>query len=297
MGLAAITKSTKREPPRILVAGTEGIGKSTFGAGAPSPVFLGPEDGTGRLDVARFPRPTTWAEVLEALRSLDASHQFSTLVVDTIDWIEPLVWAHVCALGKQESIEDFGYGKGYTKALDEWRIFLSLLERIRDRGMTIILLGHTHIKTYKNPEGDDFDRYSLKLNEKAGGLLREWCDVVTFAQFEQFVERDDKTKRSRGVDTGARFLYTRRRAAYDAKERYGLPEAIPLSWDAFSAAMEESPVIGLRRDIEARIERFPGLASKIKDGLSRAGDDVGKLSSLNNWITTQAAATKEITTP
>lgn len=299
MGLASIRRDREVSPPRLLVAGTEGVGKSTFAAGAPSPVFLGPEDGTGMLDVARFPTPTTWADVLDALDSLDTDHEHKTIVLDTVDWIEPLVWKHVVeSVGSSDvtSIEDFGYGKGYVKALDEWRRMLSVLERLRTRGMATIMLAHTHIKAFKSPDLEPFDRYEMKLNTKAGGLLKEWSDAVLFAAYETVVKRDERNKRFQGVDTGARFLHTTRQAAYDAKNRYSLPERLPLSWADFAEAMtarEPAKPDQLIEAITAALDRLAAVdkevAEKGRAGLKVAGTDAAKLAQLNDWANGQTA--------
>ncbi len=293
MGLGAIARTPERKPPRVLVMGTEGVGKSTFAAGAPSPVFLGPEDGTGRLDVSRFPLPESWQDVLDAIMALDAAHEHKTLVIDTLDWIEPLVWRHVCKGASVESIEDLGYGKGYVKALDEWRLFLSKLERLRARGITVVLLAHTHIKNFQNPEGDNYDRYELKLHTKAGGLLKEWCDAVMFANYETVLAQDKRTNRFRGFDTGARLLHTTRQAAYDAKNRYDLPPTIPLNWDDFAGAIEKrqsaSPA-DLRAAIDEKRTKLPAdVAAAAEASLARAGDDASKLAQLNDWINAKLA--------
>lgn len=239
MTLKNLVTGKQERPIRALLYGVEGIGKSTFGADAPSPIFLGAEDGTAHLDVTRFPMPTSWAEVLDAVKTLtQEEHSFGTLVIDTLDWAEPLLWAHICKRDGQPNVEAYGYGKGYIAAIDEWRIFLAALERLREsRGMHLVLLAHSWIKPFKNPEGDDFDRYELKLHAKAGGLIKEWCDAVLFANYETFAEKDSKTKRVKGVSTGARLIYTSRTAAYDAKNRYSLPESMPLNWSDFYAAV------------------------------------------------------------
>ena len=242
MSLANVVRGRIAKPLRVLLFGVEGVGKSTFGANAPSPIFLGAEDGTSELDVARFPQPGSWDEALEAIAELTrAEHDHKTLVIDTVDWLEPLCWSKVVERASDKdikTIEDFGYGKGYVAALDEWRVLLASLERLRSaRGMHIVLLAHSWIKTFKNPEAEDFDRYELKLHAKAGGLLKEWCDAVLFAQYETYANKDSKTKRVRGVSTGARIVQTQRTAAWDAKNRYDLPETLPLDWEAFAEAV------------------------------------------------------------
>jgi hypothetical protein len=223
------------KPTRVVMYGPEGCGKSTFASNAPEPIFVGAEDGTAHLDVHRMPDVHTWPDVLAALRELDSEHAFRTVVIDTADWLEPMIWDAICAEQKKKNIEDFGYGKGYVAALGEWRKLTTALDRLRERrSMHAIVLAHSHVKTFKNPAADDFDRYEMKLHLKAGGLLKEWCDAVLFANFETLVH--EKNDRVKGVSTGARIVYTERTAAWDAKNRYDLPPELPLDWDAFFAA-------------------------------------------------------------
>jgi hypothetical protein len=246
MGLAGVVRGKQKKPKRVVLYGPEKIGKSTFAADAPKAIFLGAEDGTSEIDVARFAEPTTLGDVYEAIRTLtDDPHDYETLVVDTLDWLEPMLWKVVCDKGdekgqKKPNIEAFGYGKGYVAALDEWRIFLSRLDALRaKRGMNIILLAHAHVKPYKNPDGDDYDRFEMKVHAKAGGLIREWADAVLFANYEIFTKTkgDGLTKRAHGVSNGARVIFTTRRASADAGNRYGLPAQLPLSWEAFNDAV------------------------------------------------------------
>jgi hypothetical protein len=240
MTLKAVTTGKVDRPRRILLHGVDGVGKTTFAAGAPKPIFLGAEEGTNHLDVARFPLPETLDDIFDAIRVLTLEpHDFETLAIDTLDWMEPIVWKHVCDGAKVDSIEDVGsgYGKGYLAALDVWRRIINAIERLqRDRHMHLVALAHSVIKSFKNPEGEDYDRYILKMNEKSASQWREWCDGVYFANYETFAKKDMRTKRVRGVSSGLRFLHTERTAAYDAKDRYGLPTSLPLSWDEFERA-------------------------------------------------------------
>jgi hypothetical protein len=297
MTLQAVQKGRQQVPFRLLVTGTDGVGKSTFAAGAPSPIFLGTEEGTHHLDVARFPMPTSWDDILDAVRTLtEDPGEFRTLVLDSVDHAEPLLWRAVCEKAGVASIEDVGggYGKGYQVALDGWRELLAALEGLqRKRGLHVILIGHSFIKPFKNPEGEDFDRYVLKLNEKASALLREWSHGVYFANFETFAVKD-KAKRVRGVSTGARLLYTQRTAAYDAKDRLGLPEVLPLDWAEFAAAAAAGRAVPpevLRAEVGRKIELLEAEALK-RSGLAaiaRAGDDSQKLAQLNNWANAKLA--------
>lgn len=259
--LSAVKTGRLAKPMRILLYGVEKIGKSTFAAESPTPIFIGAEDGTAMLDVARFPQPESFADVTAMIAELSAEpHEYKTLVIDTLDWLEPMLWAFICARDKKVDVESYGYGKGYTAALDEWRVLLAQLERLRAaRSMHIILLAHSWVKPYKNPVGDDYDRFEMKLNAKAGGLVKEWCDAVLFARHETFAVKSADTGRVRGFDDGARVIHTQPRAAWDAGNRFGLPEKLPLSWEEFSAAV----VAGAPGTVEQMLAEVNALMGKV----------------------------------
>lgn len=294
--LASVVRRANTAPLRVLLHGVEGVGKTTWGAGAPGAIILGPEDGIPRAlgEVPHFPPPDggwTWLDVVDAVRALaGGEHQHLTLVIDTLDWLEPLLWRQVCAAAGVDSIEDVGggYGKGHTAALDGWRGLIAELEQLRRaKGMGVVLLAHSVIRSFKNPVGEDYDRFELKLNQKAAGLWKEWPDAVLFACHDDVASKDSRTKRVRGVSTGARVLRTVHHAAYDAKNRLNLPEELPLAWADFAAAVEMGPGLRaaeMRAAIEAQIATLePADAVKATDALTRAGEDLTKLAELDNW--------------
>ncbi len=295
MNLASIRRGPRETPFSVVLYGPEGIGKSTFGAGAPSPVFLGTEDGTAQLDVASFPTPSKFTDLLDAIGTLATeTHEFKTVVLDTLDWLEPLIHAHVCKTNNKATIEAFGYGKGYVLALDEWRRLLAAIGVLRTKGMNIILLAHSRVKAYHNPAGDDYDRYTMKLHEKAEQLVKEWADAVLFATYKVVTAENDKGK-IKAYGDGTRVAYTEHRPAWDAKNRYGLPLEIPLEWSEFEAAARaHSP-----KSVESLKERFvelistapEELAAKAKKNLEKVGEDARKLSALNNWLTAKLSET------
>jgi hypothetical protein len=293
MRLANVTSGKLAETFRIFIAGVEGIGKSSFAAAAPKPIFIDVEGSTGQLDVQRYPGVQNFADVLDAVNDLTVSqHDFKTVAIDTVDWLEALIWQHVCARDRQFTIEDYGYGKGYTVALDEWRRLLVALERLeRAKGMNIILVGHSHIRPFKNPEGEDFDRYEVKLHTKAAGLLKEWARAVLFAHYEQYAVKTRGALKAKGVASGTRLIHTERSAAYDAKNRYGLPPTLPLSWQAFEAAANtvktpeqiSADILALVAGKDAAIE------AAVAQHLAAAGADVPKLNQLKNWTAQKLA--------
>ena len=175
--------------------------------------------------------PVAWEE----------THQFGTAVIDSPDWLEPLIWGEVCRKLDKPSIESIPYGKGYTEALPIWREFLDTLDRLRARGMATILIAHSEIKRFDAPDSDPFDRYQIKLHKGAAALVQEWADVIGFAQFETTVKKTDTgfgATRTRGIGTGRRLLHVVEKPAYVAKNRYGLPDTLPLDWNALVAGIQ-----------------------------------------------------------
>lgn len=242
MSLANVKKGVIATPIRLVLYGIEGVGKSTFAAGAPKPIWLGLESGTTRLDIARLPEPRTWDEAIEGLSLLaNEKHDYESVVIDTVNWLEPLCWNKVT--GGKYSIEEHlkGFGKGYNAALDHWRTLISVLERLwSERRMHIVLLAHAQTKSFNDPMGPNYDRYEIAMNAKAAGVFKQWVDFVLFAKEEAFGKVDDE-KRIKGRSTGARFIHTMWNAAYDAKTRGWMPKQIPLSWQEFYGAAHEAP--------------------------------------------------------
>ncbi|MBX6324279.1 MAG: ATP-binding protein [Rhodospirillaceae bacterium] len=242
ISLASLKRTATAAAPRILIHGVAGVGKTTFAAGAPAPVFILTEDGLGTVDVPHFPLARSYDDVLEALGALySETHDYRTVVVDSVDWLEPLVWARACKDHGWSSIEDAGYGKGYVAALDLWRQYVEGLDALRaDKGMIVIQIAHTDIRRFDSPEHDPYDRYVIKLHARAAALLQEHSDVVLFANYRVSTVKSDvgfNKKVNRALGSGERLLHTAERPAFLAKNRYGLPDTLPMSWAAFAAAM------------------------------------------------------------
>ena len=238
--LKSISRNDATLAPRIMLYGVEGIGKSTFAAYSPKPIFILTEDGLGSLPVQHFPLAKTVASVMAAITTLyDEKHDYKTVVLDSLDWLEAMIWQEMEA---KHDAKDLAYGKGASIAADKWRTIVTAFDALRTKhGITVILIAHTMIKRFDSPETEPYDRYQPKLQERSGSLIREWADAVLFANYKTVVKQADvgfnKTV-SRGVSSGERLLFTSERPAYMAKNRYGLPESIPLDWDAFAEAIK-----------------------------------------------------------
>lgn len=252
ISLASLNRLSAPKPPRIVIYGPHGIGKNTFAASAPNPVLINLEDGhpTGS-PIDAFPKAATFGDVMEAMAALyNEEHDFETVVIDSLDWLEPLVWAETIRRNNEanpakqwQTIEDAGYGKGYLATLDVWRDYLDAVNALRgDKGMAVIQTAHAEVKRFDSPETEPFDRYQIKLHRLASALIQEHADMVLFANFKTSVTKADvgMKKVARGVGAGTRALYTEERPAFLAKNRHNLPPELPLSWEALSAAVMAS---------------------------------------------------------
>lgn len=250
---------------RVTLYGVEAIGKTSLAADAPAPIFIDIDDGSSDLDVARYSFrddarghvPNSLQEVHAAVHDLlVADHEYKTLAIDTVDALEPLIWKYVCARdsGKRSnlnkngkkliSIESYGYGRGYIVALEQWRDLAARLDRLRtEKQMNIILLSHSQIRTFKNPEGEDYDRYQLRIKDNAAAFLREWSDIVGYCCFEETAAKaNEDDRKAKGYSTGKRLIMLERSAAFDAKSRIPMPAEIELQsinpWGPIGEAIE-----------------------------------------------------------
>jgi DNA polymerase III delta prime subunit len=301
--LSRVSSGRVEHSPWLHVYGPEGVGKSSLGAGAPAPIFIDVEQGTLNLETTRFvfdgagrTMPASYEEFLEAVRTIEReAHPYKTLVIDTLDAVEGLIWRHICERDNKENIAAYGYGKGENiVALDEWRKLIAALERVRAKGIAVLTLSHSIVKRFDDPESDGWDRYILKLHEKAGGLVKERADAVLFAKFEVLKTKSkDDRKKIRAVTTDARFLYTKKTGAYDAKNRYDLPEELPLDWsELWSAIQAHRPAdpADLAAAVKQKAEKLEAeLAKKVLAWLGDAGGDAVKLSKLNTYVNAKLA--------
>lgn len=294
MSLAAVTKGPRRAPQRTVIYGTEGIGKSTWASHAPGVIWLPVEEGANALDVASFPRVLSWGDVIDALDVLTKEeHEYKTLVVDTLDALEPIVWARTCATRlngekRATSIEDYGFAKGYIYAVDLWSELLSRLDALRDqRGLDVILVAHAALITIKSPDTEDFQRYDLKLHHKASARVREWADHVVFATNQLGLAKVNQ--RMKVTSLGDRVLHTVSAAGWAAKTRSDAPAELPLSYDAWVEATSapESREAVLAR-IETALSRTPKEKhAKVRDAIAAAlagTDPLGRLRAVENKL-------------
>lgn len=223
MGIGSIAKSTRSGAEKIVLYAPEGWGKTTWASKSESPVFLSTEDGLKSVTVDKFPTPETWKDVFEAVESLRArKHEYKTLVIDTADWTEHLCQKWLLSRDNMESIENYGYGKGYVLAFEEWKRLLSPLDKLRtEKNISIIFLAHSQIKTFNNPSGENYDRYELKTHLKVSALLKEWSDCVLFGSYDVAIDIKKGQAKGKGYG-GERIIHANYSPAFDAKNRYGI---------------------------------------------------------------------------
>lgn len=235
---------------RVIIHGLEGVGKTTFASTFKNPVLAPIEDGAGNVDIKSFPLIPHYGAMCNVINALHHETPYQTLVVDSLDWLERLVWAETCQRHGKKSIEDFGYGKGYVEAMNVWGELLGGFDSLRlQRGMDVVLIAHSDIKRFESPETEPYDRYQIKLHKAASALFEEWADVVLFVNYKiQITETDSGFNKTikRGQSNGQRVIRTEERPAYKAKNRWSLPVSIDVlhikddphkAWSNFHYAM------------------------------------------------------------
>lgn len=248
----------KKDPDRILLIGMDKVGKSTWANGAPNPVFIGPESGWGEMSVTTTPEPVVdWRDLNKWVQSFAAGgHDRKTMVLDSIDWIEPMLHKHLCRTEGWKDIEAAGYGKGWILAADKIRELLSNLDECRMKaGMEIILISHSVVRTFTNPSGTDYSGYEMAVNKKLAAVVRQWVDTIGFAIHEATFK--DKQR----AVTGLRHLHVSNAHGWDAGSRWDLPPKLPLEYAAYAEARDSAN----SADFEAMASEAHGLLEKLKE--------------------------------
>lgn len=230
---------------KVVVYGPEGIGKSTFASHFPNPVFIDTEGSTNGMNIDRTPKPTSWEVLNSYVRELAGSKKYKTIVIDTIDWAEQLCINSICDKHNKTGIEDFGYGNGYVYEREEFGRFLNLLQDVVDSGINVVLTAHAQIKKFEQPEEmGAYDRWELKLGKKTGSqispLVKEWADMVLFANYKIHSVAVDKDGKKHKAQGGKRVMYTTHSPCWDAKNRQGLPDEMDFDYSGIAFLFEDN---------------------------------------------------------
>ena len=240
-----ITRGVIPTAKKIILYGPEGIGKSTMASNFPDALFVDTEGSTAHMDVARFPAPASWTMLLQEIDEVKKDPTIcKTLVIDTIDWAERLCIEHVLATNKWTSIESPGYGKGYVVVKEEFGKMLNALGEVIDKGVNVVLTAHAQMRKFEQPdEMGAYDRWELKLSKHDSPLVKEWADAILFCNYKTMVVNVDGQGTQKGKNKaqgGRRVMYTQHHPCWDAKNRFGLPEELPMEWDAIAHIFGES---------------------------------------------------------
>jgi len=257
-----ITKGKIPKAQKIVIYGPEGIGKSTFAAQFPEPLFIDTEDSTLHMDVSRTNKPSSWTMLLEQVRYVKTHPDIcKTLVIDTADWAEKLCIAEVCSKAQKSSIEEFGYGKGYIYLSEEFGRLLNLLSEVIDVGINVGVSAHAKMRKFEEPnEMGSYDRWELKLEKQTAPLLKEWADMVLFANYKVNVVNVDGQGALKGKNKaqgGKRVMYTTHSPSWDAKNRASLPDMLDFDFVKIAHCLPNLVLKDLAKAVEASPEVAP----------------------------------------
>lgn len=230
-----ITRGVIAKAQKSVIYGPEGIGKSTLAAEFPDPLFIDTEGSTNNMDVARMDKPTSWSMLMQQIEFVKQTMPCKTLVIDTADWAERLCIEFITSSANKTSITQFGYGEGFIKLEEEFGRFLNKLSDLTELGINVVLTAHAKIVKFEQPdEMGAYDRWELKLGNKTtaktASITKEWGDMVLFCNYKTLsIAADDKGSKFKGQG-GKRVIYTTHHPAWDAKNRFSLPDEMDMSF-------------------------------------------------------------------
>lgn len=237
----SIRKGPQKRAYRTIIYGPEGIGKSTLASKFPNAVFIDYEHGTDTMDVARFETPSSFEETIHLLNSIAQEDICKTVILDTADKLEQIITKYVCESKGLKSIEDAGYGKGYTYLLESWIELLKVLDKVIESGKNVVLVAHAQMRKFEQPdEMGAYDRWELKLSKKTAPIIKEWADMLLFCNYKTTVTEDPKTKSKKAVG-GKRVMYATHSPVYDAKNRFGLPDSMEMDFEEIAHVFSDVP--------------------------------------------------------
>lgn len=236
-----VTSTRQTKALKVVVYGPEGIGKTTFANNFPQPVYIDTEGSTNFIDSQKLPDPTSWTMLLEELEYLKTTSGIArTIVIDTMDWAENLAKQHLMAKNNWDAIDASSYGTRYVALADEIGKLLNKLSELVDLNYNVVLLAHSDTKKHELPdEMGAFDRYVLKLERRDASLVKEWADMILFANYKTTIISDSKTN-SKKATGGQRMMYTTHKPAWDAKNRLGLADELPFDYEQIRVQLEQA---------------------------------------------------------
>lgn len=233
-----VQETLQIESMKVLIYGVEGIGKTTFASKFPDPIFIDTEGSTGFINARKLPNPTSWTMLLDELEDIKSEPRGKTLIIDTLDWAERLAKKYLMDKNKWAAIDSTNYGSRYVALSDEIGKLLNKLTEIKDVGINVVLTAHAETKKHELPdEMGQYDKYTLKLEKRDAGLAKEWADMILFFNYKTTIISDSKSN-SKKATGGQRVMYTTHKPAWDAKNRLGLPDELPIDFEAIRELFE-----------------------------------------------------------
>ena len=266
-----ITKGKINRAQKVVIYGSEGIGKSSLAACFPDPLFIDTEGGTAQMDVRRIDKPQSWEELLAIVQEVAATPDVcKSLILDTADWAEQLIVSFLCTKYKQNSIESFGYGKGYTYLAEEFTKLLNAFDRVITADIHVVITAHAKMRKFEQPdEMGAYDRWEMKLSKQVAPLLKEWCDLLLFCNYQTFVvTSENNTQKAQG---GKRVMYTSHHPAWDAKNRVHLPEVLELDYKHIAHIFAEQPKQSSAAKSDVADKTEPTAAEALREVLEKYG--------------------------
>ncbi len=274
-----ISRGVIKSAQKITIYGPEGIGKSYFASRFPNPVFIDTEGSTKHMDVARLPDPSSWTMLLEEVNYVKANSTIcDTLIVDTADWAEKLCREHVCSIAQKNSISDFSHGQGYVKLMEEFGRLLNNLTDLIDLGINVVIVAHATMRKFEQPdETGSFDRWEMKLEKKVFPLIKEWSDMILFANYKTYVVNVDNQGAAKGknkVKGGKRVMYTTHHPCWDAKNRHDLLPELELHYSEIAHCIpargganpqKDEPPQHAAKVTQEPMEQFEGIVEEAKE--------------------------------
>ena len=251
-----LTKGKVETAKKVVIYGPEGIGKSTLAAQFPDAVFIDTEGSTKELDVSRYPNPKDWNDIITYVNDYMEAMPGKTLVIDTADWAEQLCVIHTCSRCNVKSIEDVGYGKGYVYLSEDFTELLRKCDELIAQGVNVVFTAHAQMRKFEQPdEMGAYDRWEMKLTKKDAPLLKEWADMVLFCNYKTDVITDQTTK-SKKATGGKRVMYASHHPCWDAKNRYGLPDQMPMEFSQIKHLFEGIETKAKEIDYRAKVREL-----------------------------------------
>ena len=255
-----ISSGRIEKPQKVVIYGPEGIGKTTFASQFPDPVFIDTEGSTYHMDVKRTEKPQSWQQLMDQVKQIAQTPSVcKTLVLDTADWAEMICTEMVCNKYQKKGIEDFGYGKGYVFLQEEFGRLLNALTEVINAGMNVVMTAHAKMRKFEQPdEMGAYDRWEMKLSKQVAPMVKEWADMVLFANYKTYVvAADDKGKKHK-AQGGKRVIVTAHHPCWDAKNRQGLPEELPLDYASIARCIPGGSTAGAGTGAEISPTSQPG---------------------------------------